>query len=105
MNAFIRNGRSAEGVDEISGKARNKINGLLDSIEYGVGQDLYRGSKLWLINGVTTFAHNELKYKDAETEFLSTLSGDLSHKVQKAYNSLVASGTDHLVHVVKEAVA
>lgn len=89
MEAFIRNGRSVEGVDEISTKARNKINGLLDCVENGVGQDLYRGSKLWLLNGVTSFFHNEVKYSSPETEFLSVMGGDIKNKVQAAYNRLV----------------
>lgn len=89
MDLFRQNGRSVEGVEEISGKAKNKILALQDSIDFGIGQDLYRGTKLWLINGLTTFFHNELKHKDAEAELVSTLNGDISRKVQTAYDRLL----------------
>lgn len=42
------------------------------------------------MNGLTTFFHNELKHSDAESEFLSTLKGDINNKVQRAYDRLVA---------------
>lgn len=89
MELYRMNGRSLENIDEISGKAKNKILALEDAIDFGVGQDLYRGTKLHLINGLTTFFHNELKHKDTTAEFVSTLNGDISRKVQTAYDYLV----------------
>lgn len=43
MQDYLRNNRSLENVESISTQAKNKINGLMDSIEYGIGQDMYRG--------------------------------------------------------------
>lgn len=89
MDLFRQNNRSVEGVEEIGTQLKNKVNGLLDTIEYGVGQEYYRGTKLWLINGLTCFLHNALRHKDAEAEFTSTFGGDINKKVQTAYDRLV----------------
>jgi hypothetical protein len=75
-------------VDEISTRAKNQINALRDAIANGVGQEQNRGTKLWLLNGVTTFLHNERSYKSAEDEFRSMLEGDALKKTQKAYDLL-----------------
>ena len=75
-------------VDEISTRAKNQINALRDAIANGVGQDQNRGTKVWLLNGVTTFLHNERTYKSAEDEFRSMLEGDALKKTQRAYDLL-----------------
>lgn len=58
------------------------------SIESGVGQDMYRGSKLWLLNGLTTLLHNDTVYKSDEEEFKSILEGDGFKKLNKVYVAL-----------------
>lgn len=75
-------------VDEISTRAKNQINALRDAIANGVGQDQNRGTKVWLLNGVTTFLHNERTYKSAEDEFRSMIEGDALKKTQRAYDLL-----------------
>lgn len=87
---YMQAERNLDAVDEISTRAKNVIGALNDAIESGVGQEQYRGSKLWLLNGVTTFLHNNRTYKSAEDEFKSLMEGDGAKKVQKAYDFLIA---------------
>lgn len=75
-------------VDEISTRAKNQINALRNAIDNGVGQNENRSTKLWLLNGVTTFLHNERTYKSVEDEFKSMLEGDALKKTQRAYDLL-----------------
>lgn len=82
--------RKIETVEEISTRAKNQFQQLKDSIENGIGQHNHRGTKLWLMNGLTTMLHNEKKYKTAEDEFNSMMDGDAAKKVQKAYDILAA---------------
>lgn len=89
MDLFKLNNFSVDGVEEIGTQLKNKVNGLQDAIENGIGQEYYRGSKLWIINGLTTFFHNELKHSSPEAEFTSTFYGDINKKVQTAYDRLV----------------
>lgn len=79
-----------EAVDEISRTIKNRVNALRDTIENGVGQEFYRGSKLWLINGLTTFFSNEKKYKTAEDKFSSLMEGTDLKKLNYGYQLLAA---------------
>lgn len=88
---YEQNNRNWDGIDEISTRAKNQANALVDSIEYGIGQQENRGTKLWLLNGLTTHIQNEQKWKDAETQFNSVIGGTEQNRVQKAYNLLMAA--------------
>lgn len=88
---YEQSGRNWDIVDEISTRAKNQANALRDSIEYGIGQAENRGTKLWLLNGLTTHIQNEQKWKDAETQFNSVISGTEQNRVQKAYQLLAAA--------------
>ena len=77
-----------ESVEEISTRTRNSIMALRHSIENGIGQQFDRGTKLWLINGVTTMLHNESKWRNEESEFSALMEGSGLKKVQKAYDLL-----------------
>lgn len=80
-----------DAVDEISTRTKNNIRALEESIEMGVGQDNFRGTKLWLYNGLTTFLNNTKQFKTAEDKFDSLIfGGDGAKKVQKAYDILAA---------------
>lgn len=85
---YLQADRNLEAVDEISTRARNQVTALRNSIENGVGQNFDRGTKLWLINGVTTMLHNEAKWKNGEAEFDAMMDGSAQKKVQKAYDLL-----------------
>lgn len=85
---YIEANRKLDSIDEVSTRAKNQIERLMGSIENGVGQDMYRGSKLWLLNGLTTLLHNDTVYKSDEDEFKSILEGDGFKKLNKAYAAL-----------------
>ena len=74
----------------ISNTIKNRITTLRDTIESGIGQDMYRGSKLWLLNGLTTFFSNEKKYKSNEDKYNSIIEGTDANKLNMAYKLLVA---------------
>lgn len=78
-------------TNDISTRSINRMNALIDSIESGIGQDEHRGTKLWLLNGITTFLHNETKYDNAEFELLSMNEGTAAKKTQQAYDFLLAA--------------
>lgn len=84
-------GRNWDIVDEISTRAKNQANTLLDSIESGIGQAENRGTKLWLLNGLTTHIQNVQNWKDPETQFNSVINGTEQNRVQKAYQLLSAA--------------
>lgn len=75
-------------IEEISTRTKNSVMALRDSIENGIGQQFDRGTKLWLINGVTTMLHNESKWRNEENEFSALMEGSGLKKVQKAYDLL-----------------
>lgn len=85
---YLNANRNMDAVDEISTRTKNSIMALRNSIENGVGQNFDRGTKLWLINGVTTMLHNEAKWKNGEAEFDAIMEGSAQKKVQKAYDIL-----------------
>ena len=78
-------------VEEISTRTKNLILSLRDATDFGVGQEQNRGTKVWLLNGLTTMLHNESKWKDGEAEFNSLMFGPGQKKVQKAYDLLMAA--------------
>lgn len=89
---YLNNNHNWDGVDEISTRSKNQINGLMESIDFGIGQEQNKGTKLWLLNGLTTHIQNAQKWKDAETHFNSVMDGGTEQKrVQKAYNLLAAA--------------
>lgn len=88
---YTLNNHSWDNVDEISARSKNQADALLNSIEYGVGQEFNKGTKLWLINGLTTHIQNAQKWKNAETQFDSVMNGSENNRLQKAYNLLIAA--------------
>lgn len=77
-------------VDEISTTMKNRITSMVDSIEGGIGQNQYRGTKLWLINGLTTFFSNEKKYKTGQDKMKSLIEGTAYDKLNEAAKILAA---------------
>jgi hypothetical protein len=64
---------------------------LTDSIEHGVGQEYNRGTKVWLLNGVTTYLQNEKNWKSQEDKFNAMMFGSAQKKVEDAYQLLMAA--------------
>lgn len=96
FKSFAENNFSFAGItgknDKISTLAMNTVNDVMDNVESGVGQENWRGSALWLLNGVTTyFANGNGSKDDAVKQFDSiTETNGLANKyIQKAYNELM----------------
>lgn len=81
-----------ETVDEISTKSKNSIINMLNTIDNGVGQEFWKGTKLSVYNGVTSFFNNNKVYKGGSEERLnSLLEGDAYKKQQKAFQLLLSA--------------
>lgn len=91
FNLFSENNFSLEGIDEISTRTKNQILQFKDALDFGIGQENYRGTKLWMLNGMTTLLQNEKKWKSNEDKFESIMGGDAAKKTQKMYDLLIAA--------------
>lgn len=81
-----------DSVEEISTRTKNQIQDLRNTIEHGVGQELWKGTKLWVYNGFTSFYNNNKTYKGgAEERFDSLMDGDAYKKCQKVFDLLLAA--------------
>lgn len=81
-----------DAVEEISTRTKNQIQDLRDTIENGVGQEYWKGTKLWVYNGFTSYYNNNKVYKGgAEERFNSLIDGDANKKQQKAFDLLIAA--------------
>ena len=77
--------------DDITTRGRNQFLAAREAIESGIGQDMVEpGTGVWLINGLTTYFQNSKTYKNEEYKFESIQQGDVSRKLQKAYDLVVA---------------
>ena len=90
---YMQNGRKWDGVDEISTRSKNILNGLVETIHNGVGQKgCYEGTALHLLNGLTCFQQNVLNHRSNEFWFDSLSEGGTENKrLNKAYNYLLAA--------------
>lgn len=81
-----------DSVEEISTRTKNQIQQVHNAIENGVGQELHRGTKFFVFNGITSFYNNNKVYKGgAEERFNSLVDGDGYKKAQKAFDLLIAA--------------
>lgn len=76
-----------DSVEEIATVTKNRFRALTEVLNSGIGQQQHRGTKLWLLNGVTTM-HNEKAWKSDQDEFNSIMGGSLLNKAQRAYDFL-----------------
>jgi hypothetical protein len=91
MRLVKSNNMDVLGVSEIPTRTKNNIISLRDAIESGVGQSKFRGTKLWLYNGLTTYLGNDANYKSEEDKMDSLiLGGSSTKKVQLGYDYLMA---------------
>jgi len=91
FDLFTQNNFSVEGIDEISTRTKNQILQFKDALDFGIGQENYRGTKLWMLNGMTTMLQNDKKWKSEEDKFESIMGGDASKKTQKMFDLLLAA--------------
>lgn len=76
--------------EDIATRGRNIFIGIKDCLDNGIGQEgQERGTAQWAINGITSYYQNVQNYKDNETKFDSILDGNVSKKVQKAYDLML----------------
>lgn len=77
--------------EDITTRGRNQFLAAREAIESGIGQEIVEpGTGLWLINGLTTYFQNGKTYKNEEYKFESIQQGDVSRKLQRAYDLVVA---------------
>lgn len=91
FDLFTQNNFSLDGIEEISTRTKNQISQFKDALDFGIGQENYRGTKLWMLNGMTTLLQNEKKWKSEEDKFESIMGGDAAKKTQKMYDLLIAA--------------
>lgn len=93
FDLFTKNNYSVEGIDEISTRTKNQILLFKDALDFGIGQENYRGTKLWMLNGITTMLQNDTnsRWKSQEDKFESIMGGDILKKTQKMYDLLIAA--------------
>lgn len=75
---------------DISTTTKNKFENMLSVIDNGIGQENWRGSGLWVLNGVTTYFQNHSNYKNNTVKLDSLMEGNANKKMQKAYDSIYA---------------
>lgn len=78
-------------LDDLATQTKNRIEQLMNSISYGIGQEQHRGTKLWLLNGLTTMYHNDFQWKDTEDEFTNIFGGTANKKLELAAEYLLAA--------------
>lgn len=94
---LVKNNMNILTVDEISTRKKNIYTGMLNTIESGVGQDLWRGSKLWVANGITTYFQNHKDWKDGgnrkkqESKLASLIDGEANKISQRMFDLLLAA--------------
>ena len=76
--------------DFLSTRKINLLTEMTDYIDRGVGQDLHRGTALWLFNGVSSYYSNGKKYASQEDRMDKITEGRSLRKTQKAFNLLLA---------------
>jgi phage/plasmid-like protein (TIGR03299 family) len=76
-------------ADIISSRKKNLIQDMHDQIDRGPGQDLHRGTGLWLFNGVTSYYSNGKRFKNEEKRFDELTGGWCSVRQQEVFNNLL----------------
>lgn len=82
-------------ADELGARNTNVYYDLRDSVESGVGQDLFKSkSGNWLFNGVTNYFQNVRAYNtkgefDAEKKFDNIFGGTAHTKIMRAYEDIL----------------
>ena len=77
--------------DFLSTRKINLLTEMTDYIDKGVGQELHKGTALWLFNGVSSYYSNGKQYSSDEDRMNKITEGRSYRKTQKAFNLLLAS--------------
>ena len=87
-----------EGIDSdnLSSQSKNMFNGILKSIDSGVGQEIFKEHNgNWLFNGISSFFQNSMSYgshgvKDnPERKFDNFFGGTVHRKLTAAYANII----------------
>lgn len=74
---------------DLSTRAKNTINGIIDTIHTGIGQDMVQaGTGLWVYNGITCYFQNTNPQKTSEKQFDSLMdtNGLAKTRTQKVFD-------------------
>lgn len=80
-------------MGDLPTNTKNRINGFMDVLESGEGQDTNRGTKLWLFNGLTNYFSNSVSYGNTKDDDL-----------QKATKRFDALSEGHAMRRMNEAL-
>lgn len=86
--ALLKEGKPADVV--ISTRKRNTMIDIKRYVEGGVGQNLHRGTALWLWNGVSSYYNNGKSYKDQQDRFESLTDGLAYRNTQRMFNDVMS---------------
>lgn len=77
--------------EDISTRSKNIITDVKEAMASGVGQEVGEsGTAMWLLNGISTYYQNAVDYSNEEVKFKSIQNGEVSRKLQKAYDLCLA---------------
>lgn len=78
--------------DDFSIRYKNKIKGVINSLNNGVGQDIVEPETgLWVFNGITTAAQNYIKYTSEIKKFESLMDGQFNNQLNEATRLIMAA--------------
>ena len=77
--------------DVISSRKMNLINGLIEYLHIGVGQDMdtTKGTVWGAYNAITGYYHNIKNYKDDTSKVISLIKGDYGNKINTAFKKAI----------------
>lgn len=78
---------------ELSTRSKNTLSNCLNTIDSGVGQNVYRGTGLWLYNGITCYFQNVSNYRSDEQKLENIVgaNGTAAKKINKAVELILAA--------------
>ena len=79
---------SGSSLEVVNKRKANLIADIAETIDMGVGQDLHRGTALWMFNGISTYYNNK-EYESPNAKFSSLYSGNGLRKSQEAFDYLL----------------
>jgi len=75
--------------EKLSTRKQNTMDDIYQSLEKAPGQEDYRGSALWVLNGITSYFQNVKEYRNESRKMRGIMIDGEEHKLsQKAFNKL-----------------
>ena len=79
---------SGSPLEVINKRKANLIEEIISTIDGGVGQELHRGTALWMFNGISTYYNNK-EFESPNAKFSSLYGGNAQRKTQEAFDYLL----------------